>query len=111
MDHNFCRAALALAEHYSQNYQFMFMFPNLLEATKEYSHKLDHLEAAYQQGEIPLEEVDAKVAELMTELAQERRAALTYFWHGWQHWLTTQKETLIGLAILVLATYAWVLTI
>ena len=89
----------------------MFMFPNLLEATKEYSHKLDHLEAAYQQGEIPLEEVDTKVAELMTELAQERRAALTHFWHGWQHWLTTQKETLIGLAILVFATYAWVLTI
>lgn len=86
------------------------MFPNLLEATKEYWHKLDRLEAAYQQGEIPLEEVDARVAELMTELAQERRTALTYFWHGWQHWLTTQRETLIGLAILVLVTYSWVLT-
>jgi hypothetical protein len=86
------------------------MFPNLLEATKEYWHKLDRLEAAYQQGEIPLEEVDAKVAELMTELAQERRAAFSYCWHGWQYWLTTQRETLIGLAILVLVTYAWVLT-
>jgi hypothetical protein len=87
------------------------MFPNLLEATKEYWRKLDRLEAAYQQGEIPLEEVDARVAELMTELAQERRAAFSYFCHGWQYWLTTQKETLIGLAILALVAYAWVLTI
>ena len=55
------------------------MFPNLLEATKEYWRKLDELEAAYQQGEIPLEEVDARVTELMAELAQERRAAFTYF--------------------------------
>ena len=86
------------------------MVLNLLEATKEYWHKLDQLEAAYQQGEIPLEEVDARVAELMTELAQERRAAFSYFWHGWQDWLTTQRETLIGLAILALVTYAWVLT-
>ncbi|MGK7951452.1 MAG: hypothetical protein AB4368_22370 [Xenococcaceae cyanobacterium] len=86
------------------------MLPNLLQATKEYWRKLDELEVAYQQGEIPLEEVDARVAELIAELAQERRAAFTYFWHGWQHWLTTQRETIIGLAILVLVTYAWVLT-
>jgi hypothetical protein len=86
------------------------MFPNLLEATKEYWRKLDELEAAYQQGQIPLKEVDAKVAELMAELSEERRAAFSYFWHGWQHWLTTQRETLVGLAILSLVTYAWVLT-
>ena len=86
------------------------MLPNLLQATKEYWRKLDELEVAYQQGEIPLEEVDPRVAELIAELAQERRAAFTYFWHGWQHWLTTQRETIIGLAILVLVTYAWVLT-
>ena len=87
------------------------MFPNLLEATKEYWRQLDELEAAYQQGEIPLEEVDARVAELMAELAIERRAALTCLWHGLQHWLTTQKkETLISLAILALVTYAWALT-
>jgi len=86
------------------------MFPNLLEATKEYWRKLDRLEAAYQQGEIPLEEVDARVAELMTELVQKRRAAFSYLWHNWQYWLTTQRETLIGLAILALITYSWVLT-
>ncbi len=74
------------------------------------SNSLNELEAAYQRGEIPLEEVDAKVAELMAELAIERRAALTYFWQGGQHWLMTQRETLIGLAILALITYAWVFT-
>jgi hypothetical protein len=86
------------------------MLPNLLEATKEYWQQLDELESAYQQGKIPLEEVDAKVAELMAELAQERRAAFNYFWHGWQNWPTIQKETLVGLAILSLVTYAWILT-
>ena len=86
------------------------MFPNLLEATKEYWRQLDELEAVYQQGKIPLEEVDALVAELIAELARKRRVALTYFWHGLQHWLTTQRETLIGLAILAFVTYAWVLT-
>ncbi len=29
------------------------MFPNLIEATKEYWRQLDELEAAYQQGQIP----------------------------------------------------------
>ena len=89
--------------------QFVLMFPNLLEATKEYWRQLDELEAAYQQGKIPLEEVDARVAELMASLASKRRAALSYFWGSWQHWLTRQRETLVGLAILALATYAWVL--
>ena len=86
------------------------MFPNLLQATKEYWRQLDELEVAYQQGEIPLEEVDARVADLMAELAAERRAAFSYFWHGCLHWMTTQKETVIALAILGLIAYAWVLT-
>jgi hypothetical protein len=86
------------------------MFPNLLEATKEYWQNLDRLEAAYQQGEIPLEEVDARVTELMTALAKERRTAFNNFWHSWQHWLTRQRETLIGLAIMALAIYLWMLT-
>lgn len=86
------------------------MFPNLIQATKEYWHKLDQLEAAYQQGEISLEEVDSKVAELIAELAEERRATFTYFRHNWQHRLTKQRENLIGLAILAIVTYIWVLT-
>ena len=74
------------------------MFPNLIQATKEYWHKLDELEAAYQQGEISLEEVDSKVAELIAELAEERRATFTYFQHSWQHHLTTQRENLSPLS-------------
>ncbi len=85
------------------------MFPNLLQATKKYWRKLDELEVAYQQGEIPLKEVDARVAELMAELAQERRAAFAYLWHSWQHLLTTQRETLMGLAIVILVIYVWLL--
>jgi hypothetical protein len=85
------------------------MFPNLFEATKKYWCQLDELEVAYQQGKIPLEEVDSRVAELMAELASERRAVFTYFRHSFQYWVTTQKETLIGLVILAIATYVWVL--
>ena len=46
------------------------MFPNLFEATKTYWRKLDELEAAYQQGKVSTEVVNATVAELMAELAQ-----------------------------------------
>ena len=86
------------------------MIPNLFEATNEYWRKLDKLEAAYQQGEVSLEEVDARVAELMADLAQERRAAFTYFLRSLGHWLTTQRETLVGLGVVALVAYAWVLT-
>ncbi len=85
------------------------MFPNLFQATQEYWRKLDELEKSYQQGEIPLKEVDARVAELMAELAQERRAAFAYLWHSGQHLLTTQRETLMGLAIVILVIYVWLL--
>lgn len=84
------------------------MFPNLFEATKTYWRKLDELEASYQQGEISLEEVDARVAELMSELAQERRLAFINFWRVLYHWLTAQREGLVGLGILVIVTYAWI---
>jgi hypothetical protein len=86
------------------------MFPNLLQATKEYWRQLNELEVAYQQGKIPLKEVDVRVADLMAELAVERRAAFRYFWQSCLHWITIQKETVIGLAVLGLIAYAWVLT-
>jgi hypothetical protein len=85
------------------------MLPNLLEATQEYWRKLDKLEAAYQQGIISIEEVDAEVASLMAELGRKRRSALIYFLQGCQHWLAAQRESLIGLAVLGIITYAWVL--
>jgi hypothetical protein len=46
----------------------------------------------------------------MAELAVERRAAFSYFWQSWLHWMTTHNETVIGLAIVGLLAYAWVLT-
>lgn len=85
------------------------MIPNLFHATQEYWRKLDELEAAYKKGMIPLEEVDTRVTELIAELGQERRAAFAYLWHGWQNLLTTQRETIISLAILIIVTYAWLL--
>ena len=85
------------------------MFPNLFQATKDYWRKLDELEAAYQQGKVSLEEVDARVADLMAELAEERRASFAYIWHSWQHLLTTQRETLMGLAIVIFVIYIWLL--
>ena len=45
----------------------------------------------------------------MAELAQERRAAFAFLWHSCQHLLTTQRETLMGLAIVILVIYVWLL--
>ena len=86
------------------------MFPNLLQATREYWRKLDELELAYQQGKISLDEVDVRVAELMAELAIERLATFTYFYCICQNWLTVQRQTVIGLAILAIITNGWVLS-
>lgn len=84
------------------------MLPNLLEATQEYWQELNKLEIAYQQGEITIEEVDREVSYLMAELGQKRRATFSYFFKSWQRQLRQQKENLIGLAILIIITYAWV---
>jgi hypothetical protein len=85
------------------------MFPNLQEATQEYWHKLDQLETAYRQGKISLEEVDLEVASLMAELGRKRRAALSYFLQSCQIWLNQQRETVIGLAVLGIISYLWLL--
>ncbi len=85
------------------------MFPNLFHSTQEYWRKLDELEKAYQQDQISLKEVDMRVAKLMAELAQERRSAFKYIIYTSQQWLAENKNILIGLVILVFATYAWFL--
>lgn len=84
------------------------MLPNLLEATNEYWHKLDELEAAYQRGEVSIEEVDAKVKSLMVELGRERRATLSYVLNGFRRLWNEQRETVVGVAIVGIITYAWV---
>ncbi len=86
------------------------MFPNLLEATREYWRQLDQLELAYQQGEIPIEEVDARVKELMAELSNQRRLAWRYLGQSWQSWLSESGNVALAIAIISLATYLWYLT-
>lgn len=82
------------------------MMPNLFEATKEYWRKLDELEAAYEKGEVSIEEVNAKVPLLMAELGRERRAAFTYVFYGLRRLWDEQRETIVGVAILgVLAVF------
>lgn len=80
---------------------------DLLEATKEYWRKLDKLEAAYQKGELAIEEVDTEVQSLMAELGRKRRATLAYVLNGWDVLWHEQRETIIGVAVLVTITYAW----
>lgn len=85
------------------------MLLNLLEDTNEYWRKLDELEAAYQNGEVSIEEVDAKVQLLMVELGRKRRAALDYVLNGFCHLWNEQRETVIGIAIFGIISYAWVI--
>ena len=83
------------------------MFPNLLEDTKEYWCKLNELEAAYQRGEVSIEEVDGQVKTLMTELGKSRQATLNYVLNSFYHLMNEQRETIIGIAILGVISYTW----
>lgn len=83
------------------------MVPNLLDATKTYWRKLNEVEAAYQRGELSIAEVDAKVHELMAELGQERRATLNFFADGVRRLWYEQRETIVGVALIGVLTYAW----
>ena len=84
------------------------MFPNLLQATKDYWRKLDELEAAYKRGDVSLEEVDAKVAVLIADLKQERREALTFIFNGLTSLWHEQREIVIGLGLIGMLTYTWI---
>ncbi|MDJ0717630.1 MAG: hypothetical protein QNJ54_25980 [Prochloraceae cyanobacterium] len=83
--------------------------PDLLEATKEYWKKLDELEAAYERGQISIEQVDAEVKKLMAELGFKRREALSYFWQSLCYRLQNQPEFIMGLILMAIAIYAWFL--
>lgn len=84
------------------------MIPNLLEATTDYWRKLNELEAAYQRGEVSLEEVDARVAALMAELGQERRATLRFLVDNVTRVWSEQREWVVGLGLIGVLTYAWI---
>lgn len=85
------------------------MFPDLFESTKDYWQKLDKIESAYHNDELTLEEVDAKVKQLMQELGQKRRESLTYFWQSLRHRMSQSQDILIGLGFLVVVVYGWIL--
>ena len=85
------------------------MIPNLMEATRDYWHQLDELEAAYQPGEVSISEVNARVKELMTELSRSRRESLSYFWSGIRRLWDDQREAIVGVAGLGVLTYGWLL--
>lgn len=83
------------------------MIPNLFEATKKYWRKLDELELAYERGEVSIEEVDARVESLMSELGRERRASWAYIRHSLSSLWNERRETILGVAFLAIVTYAW----
>ncbi|MBD0335046.1 MAG: hypothetical protein ICV62_06130 [Cyanobacteria bacterium Co-bin13] len=83
------------------------MIPDLLEATQEYMQQLNALEAAYQRDEISLEEVDARVEELMVDLGRTRREAFSALWAGLRHSLQTQWETVAGATSIGVLAYLW----
>ena len=85
------------------------MIPNLMEATRDYWHQLDELEAAYQRGEVSIAEVNARVKELMTDLGRSRRESFTYFWSRIRRLWDDQREAIVGVAGLGVLTYGWLL--
>lgn len=84
------------------------MFPNLLEATHQYWQQLNELEAAYQRGDVSIEEVDTRVAELMIELGNQRRATFRALWESSKQFWHEQTELILGGALLGGLSYAWI---
>ncbi len=82
--------------------------PNLLDATRQYWRNLDQLEAAYQRGEISLAEVDQRVAVLMADLGQERRAALRFLWDNLLRTWSEQRDLWLGTAMVLVLCYVWI---
>ena len=83
------------------------MIPDLIDATTDYWKKLDELEAAYQQNEVSLSEVDARVQELMQEFGRSRRKALTAFWASFRYTLRQQGDAIAGVACIVALACVW----
>jgi|688.fasta_scaffold04232_17 hypothetical protein len=83
------------------------MFFDLMEATRAYWRQLDELEAAHGRDELSLEQVDTRVKELMLELGQARRQALTEVWAIGQGFWRRQRETVAGVAVIGALTYVW----
>jgi hypothetical protein len=85
------------------------MFTDLLSATQDYWQKLDEVEAAYNRDEMTLEEVDAEVKHLMTQLGNTRRQALRDFGASVRYFVQQQREILAGTAVIGLLAYLWLI--
>jgi dienelactone hydrolase len=83
------------------------VFPDLIDATRDYWRKLDKIEAAYKRNELDLEEVDAQVHALMADLGQTRRRALREAWGILQAFLQRQGEAVAGFTVVGLLAYVW----
>jgi hypothetical protein len=87
------------------------MFTDLTEATRDYWQKLDEVEAAYKRDEMTLQEVDAEVQQLMTELGNARRRALKDFWASFQVFVSQQREAIAGTAAIAALSYLWLVNV
>jgi hypothetical protein len=83
------------------------MFPDLIDATRDYWRKLDAVEAAYKRNELTLSEVDAEVNALMAELGQTRRRVLRDTWAATQVVIQPQRDVIAGVAALGVLAYVW----
>lgn len=84
---------------------------DLLEATRDYWQKLDQVEAAYQRGELSIQQVDAQVQALMTELGASRRQAFSDLWGSLRVTLSQQREAIAGTVAIGILAYLWVATL
>jgi hypothetical protein len=87
------------------------MFTDLTEATRDYWKKLDAVEAAYKRDEMTLQEVDAEVQRLMTELGDARRRALKDVWASLQYFVSQQREAIAGTAAIAALAYMWLVNV
>jgi len=87
------------------------MMTDLTSATREYWQKLDEVEAAYQRNEISIEEVDAEVQRLMTELGNARRRAFGEAWASLQYFVRQQRDAIAGTAAIALLAYFWIVNV
>lgn len=84
---------------------------DLISATRDYWHKLDQVEAAYQRGDLSVKEVDAEVHQLMAELGDARRQALRDTWASLQAFGRQQQETIAGAAAIAVLAAFWLINI
>ncbi|MGP1382893.1 MAG: hypothetical protein ACTS2F_04990 [Thainema sp.] len=102
---------MSIAIHKSLRGDLLNMFTDLTSATREYWKKLDKVEAAYKRNEMTLEEVDAEVQRLMTELGDARRQALRDVWASLQYFVRQQRDEIAAVAALGMLAYLWLVNV